>query len=170
MNTGYNYGKKTDYETLRGKVKWCKIKTPNKFGRWSLDLYPDDASLAKIKKLQEKPGIKNVLKKDEDGYFMTFIRDPQKLMRGKMVMFPPIQVLDKDDRPTDVAIGNNSDCDVVLQVYAWGGSNNIAPGKGARLHALKVWNLVPFEIKNDFTDEERKQVSGLLDQPPMPQW
>ena len=80
---------KTHYETLRGKVNWCKTKQLNKFGRWSVDVYLDDASIEKFKKLKEAPAIKNELKKDEDGYYVTFSRDPQKQIRGKIVLFDP---------------------------------------------------------------------------------
>ena len=44
----------------------------------------------------------------------------------------------------DDNIGNGSDCDVVVQVYTWGGPvGGVAPGRAARWHGIKVWNLVP---------------------------
>lgn len=161
---------KTFHEVLRGKVKWAKTKIPNKFGKWSIDIYPDAASLDKIKKLKEEPAIKNTLKKDEEGQFMTFSRDTQKLIRGKLVSFQPPTVLNDQDQPTDAAIGNGSDCDVHIEVYTF--NHPLHPGshgRAARLHSIKIWNLVPFEAKNDFTVAEQISLGELLKQP-QPSW
>jgi hypothetical protein len=161
----------TKYVTLRGKVKWCRNKNVNKFGRWSVDIYPDDESLAIIdKELKSDPAIKNTMKQDEDGKYMTFSRDPQRLVRGKMVLFDPPKTVDVKDAPFDGNIGNSSDCDIVLQVYTWGGSNNIAPGRAARLHAIKVYSLVEFDSNKDYTIQEHTDLRGLQERPPMPQW
>lgn len=172
-----NYAK-TYQETIRGKVKWAKTKTPNKFGRWSVDVYPDAEGLEKIQKLKESPAIKNVLKQDEDGKYMTFSRDTQKLIRGKMVMFEPPIVLQPDPNGgepiplIDKLVGNFSDCDVWVEIYGWNGDplKGRADGRAARFKGLLVWNLVPFESKRDFTTEERIHVSALTNQAPMPQW
>lgn len=162
---------RTYYETFRGKVKWAKTKAVNKFGRWSVDVYFDDASLEKFKKLKEAPAIKNELKKDEDGYYATFSRDPQKQIRGKLVIFDPPFVTGKDDGPCNDNVGNGSDCDVVVQVYTWGGTGStVAPGRAARWHAIKVYNLVPFEVQRDYTELEITNLRGLNEQPPMPHW
>ena len=166
-----DFKRKTVHVTLRGKVKWAKTHTPNKFGKYSVDLYPDDASRAKMQALKEAPGIKNTWKKDDDGEYMTFGREAQKLINGKMVTFAAPIVLKADDTPlTDKLIGNGSDCDIILEVYGFGGKNNIAPSRAARLDSVKVHNLVPYEIKKDFTEEEQDRVRGLLEQPPMPSW
>jgi hypothetical protein len=161
--------RKTSYETLRGKVQWAKVKRPNKFGKWSLDLYPDEASLPKLHALKEDPAVKNHLRKDENGEFMTFSRDCQKLIRGKMVLFQPPQILDKDNNPIDAAIGNGSDCDVTIEVYIFENPQTKLRGRAARLHAIKVWNLIPFDPERDFTTQEFVSVSGLLEQSP-PSW
>ena len=171
---------KTISETIRGKVKWAKTARPNKFNKWSVDIYPDNAGLAKIAKLKEEPAIRNFLKRDDDGEYMTFSRDTQKLIRGKMVMFDPPYILQRNpDDPTgkpipliDKLVGNGSDCDVEIEVYNWAGdtTRGINPGRGARFKGITVWNLIPFETERDFTDFEIKHVSGLINQPPMPQW
>ena len=179
MNNDFSY-KGNKYETLRGKVKWAKTHTPNKFGNWSVDVYPDEASLVRIQKLKEFPAVKNILKKDEDGQYMSFSRPTQKLVRGKMVMFERPLVLqrnpdDPEGEPTpliDTLVGNGSDCDVLLEVYGWKGQpeKGIGPGRAARFKGLVVWNLVPFVSSKDYTVQERISVGELLAQPPMPQW
>ncbi len=163
------FTRKTIHETIRGKVQWAKVKNPNKFGRWSIDVYPDSESMEKVRKLKEDPAIKNTLKKDDNGEYITFSRDTQKLMRGKMVTFTPPIILDKNNAPSTDSIGNGSDCDVTLEVYGWPAAPGRAAGRAARLHAVKVWDLVPFEARNDFTEEEQKQVRGLLEAP-APSW
>ncbi len=163
---------KTYYETIRGKVKWCRNVQPNKFGRWSVDVYLDNPeSMAKWEKLKETPGVKNSLKQDEDGKFVTFSRDTQKTVRGKMVLFDPPFHVDANDAPAQGNIGNGSDCDVVLQVYSFGGGNSgVAPGRAARFHGIKVYNLVAFEPMKDYTEQEITNLRGLNERPPMDQW
>ncbi len=163
-----NYG--TVKTAIRGKVKWAKTKIPNKFGKWSIDVYPDAEGLEKIKRLKEDPMIKNVLKKDDEGQYMSFSRDTQKLMRGKMVMFEPPIVLKADDTPlVDQLIGNGSDCDVLLDVYTFKHPSLGTVMRAARLHSIKVWNLVPFEPKKDFTEIEQIKLAELMQQP-QPSW
>lgn len=171
--------RKTLYETLRGKVNWCRIDRPNKFGKWSLDLYPDSESMVKLNKLKETPAIKNVIKQDDDGKYITIHRDTQKLMGGKMVMFKPPIVLQRDPNGGDpipmksgVLIGNGSDCSVEIEVYGWDGNQarGIMPGRAIRIYKVLVWNLVPYETRRDMPQEEQDYVRGLLEQPPMPQW
>jgi hypothetical protein len=172
---------RTKRVVLRGKVKWAKVRNPNKYGKWSVDVYPDSNSMNTLNEELLSGGLKvrNILKKDEDGEYMTFSRDPQRLMRGKMVMFEPPQLMLKQEDGTivpfntpDQNIGNGSDCDVDLEVYTWDGNptKGISPGKAARLQGILVHNLVPFEIKTDWTEEEQKSVRGLANQPPMAQW
>ncbi len=150
---------------LKGKCKWARTNTPDKYGKWGVVLYPDDASLETIRDLQTK-GIKNVLKKDEDGYFMAFRREQQKNMRGKMVGFAAPIVLDKDGQllAPDLMIGNGSDVTIKIEVYTY---NVPAGGKGAatRLVSIRVDNLVPYEVNRDFAPDEQKAVEGLREQP-----
>lgn len=170
--------RKTQYETIRGKIFWAKTKAPNKFGKWSVDIYPDPASMAKINKLKETPAIKNVIKQNEDGKYISFHRDTSKLVRGKLVKFNPPIVLQRnpdgvgDPIPYDGMIGNGSDGDVELEIYGWDANpeRGTLPGRAARLNKILVWNLIPFELKRDFTEQEFDEVSGLIKQPPMPQW
>lgn len=149
---------------ISGKAKWVKAHAPDKFGKWSVVVYPDSASLVKIEELK-KGGIKNVLKKDDDGYYMAFSRPTQRMIRGKVVGFAPPIITDKEGVPLEgVLVGNGSDVTLKLETY---GGNHITSGKwlAARWAALRVDSLIPFTGKRDFDEEQTKQVNGLDEQP-----
>lgn len=157
----------TTYVTIRGKVNWCYYNRLNKWGKWSTDVYFDDESLKIWEKLKTPPGVKNELKQDEDGKYATFSREPQRTIRGKIVLMDPVKAVDANDAPFHDNIGNGSDCDVVLQTYTWDGKPGVAPGRAARFHAIKVYNLVTFEPKKDYTELEITNLRGLDKRPPM---
>jgi len=156
---------------VHGKIKYIHAVNLNKYGAWSVTLYPDTASLELIRELQAE-GLKNVMKKDDDGYFMQFKRDPQKLMRGKMVAFTAPKVVDKEGKPFDgLKIGWGSDATVRLEVYRYGGQNGIARGIGARWDSIKINNLVEFEIdKSDWTTDEKDNIKSLTAVPEPEPW
>lgn len=154
---------------LSGKAKWVRPTSPDPWGNWKMDLYPDTESYNKFLELKETKdgvsGIKNVIKKDDDGYCITLRRPTQKVYKGKVQGFAPPEVLDKDNQPMrDTLIGNGSDVTAKVSVYTHG-----TPGGGKaramRWEAVRVDNLIPFEGKRDFDEVTNKQVSGLVDQP-----
>src|SRR5712671_946896 len=93
---------KTDYVFLQGKTKWFRPNAPNEWGKWTHVLYPNEESLNKIRDLQtstdKTTGIKNILKKDEDGYSITLSRPTSKTIKGKVVGFAPPEVLEVDGK------------------------------------------------------------------------
>lgn len=149
---------------LQGKVKWARMKTPGQFGKWSIVLYPDAESLDIIKGLIND-GIKNELKKDDDGYYITFSRPVEKTDRqGRRFPFSPPVTLDKENRVIEDQIGNGSDCGIKLEIY--GGPR---PGggsyKAARLNSVKVFNLVPYNPEESSKDKfEIRSVTGMKEQ------
>jgi len=157
--------KKKSYNIyLKGKAKWAnRLYIPDvEYKRWSLQLYPDNEALETIRELQAE-GVKNVLKKDDEGYHIQLGRPTEKVIRGKVVAFTPPVVADANGSPTSVAIGNGSDVTVKMEVYT-----HPTPGGGSakamRLESVRIDNLVPFE-KDSFNDEEKVQVQGLTEQP-----
>jgi hypothetical protein len=164
---------------LRGKAKWAKFFKPDmKFapGSWSVDLYPDSESYNKILELK-KEGIKNVLKKDDDGYYMKFSRPVSKVGKnGRIRAFTPPEVLDNNNKGPDgyplplrvEGIGNGSDIMIKLDQYFYTDPYK-NESSAVRLESALVYELVPFETKRDFSDADEKQVKGLIDQPE-PAW
>lgn len=151
---------------LSGKAKWVKTSQPNKFGDWSLDLYPLPESLTIVKDMKAQ-GLKNALKRDADGDgdFMTFKRPTQKVIRGKLQGFAPPLVVEEDGKtPLTVYVGNGSDVTICLEVYGPGNKNG-GWGIASRLKSIKVHNLVPFTGNIDFDADQQKQMAKLADQP-----
>lgn len=167
----------TEWLYMQGKGKWVRVHQLNKYGKWSLDFYPNEQDLDKMKSLKEGLAIKNDLKKDDDGYFMTFSREPSKKAKnGKILNFGPPEVLDGKHKLAEgkylpfqegVLIGNGSDITLKLEVYTWT-SEAYGKGRAARLASVRVDNLVPFTPDKDFNDDQKKLVAGLDEQPPQP--
>lgn len=156
----------TEYVFIEGKLSWVKTEVPNEWGKWTCTVHPNPVSLEKIRALQGE-GVKNVLKKDDDGYYTTFSRPTQKMIKGKVVGLSPPELLQPDGKTPlkGTLIGNGSDGIVKLEVYSHktpgGGS-----AKAARLLSIMVTNLIPFELKRDFTAGQQEAVSGLTEQKP----
>ena len=158
----------TKFIDLHGKVKYIHAVNLGKYGSWTVDIWPDESSLKVIHELKDK-GLKNHLKKDEDGqYHMQFKRDPQKMMKGRMVAFTQPKCVDKDEKVMDgTKIGWGSDVTIRLAVYDYGGRGGIAKGCAARWEAIKVNNLVEFEMdKSDWSDAEKASVTNIEEPAP----
>ena len=158
-------GKGSEYIYLKGKISWVKYITPNQWDKWALTLHPDQESLEKVRDLQSE-GLKNIVKKDDDGYFVSFSRPTTREIKGKLVGLTPPVVTDKEGIPMEgLAIGNGSDGTVKLEVYSHKTPNG-GSAKAARWDALRVDNLIPFNTDTDFPDERQsEQARGLKDQP-----
>jgi hypothetical protein len=161
---------KTEFVFVQGKGSWVKTIAPNKYGKWSVQLHPNEASLEIIKKLKEE-GIKNELKKDEDGYYMTFSRPVNKEIRGKLTGFQPPRLLDGAKKlpdgthpPLDERVGNGSDVTLKLEVYKHKTPSG-GEAKAARLLSIRVDNLVPYTIARDFDEDDTRAIKGLDEQP-----
>lgn len=155
--------KSTEYVFIKGKLSWVKCEKPNEWGKWTCVIHPDNEGLEKIRELQGE-GVKNVLKKDDDGYFTTFNRPTQKMMKGKVVGLAPPEILDKDGKPMHgVGIGNGSDGVVKLEVYSHGTPGG-GKAKAARLMAIKVINLIEYKVDRDFDAGQKETVAGLEEQ------
>lgn len=156
----------TEYVFIQGKLSWLKAQTPDEWGKWKVTVHPNNEGLEKIRALQGE-GIKNVLKKDDDGYKCTFSRPTQKMVKGKVIGMAPPEILQADGKTplTGVLVGNGSDGVVKLEVY----QHNTPGGgkaKAARLLSVKIDNLIPFELKRDFTAGQQEAVEGLAEQKP----
>ena len=158
----------TEFVYVKGKLKWHRHQQPNEWNKWSVCLYPDPSSLEKIRDLQSE-GLKNVIKKDEDGYYTTFGRPASKEIRGRMQGFAPPLVLDGSitledgsHPPLDpkVQIGNGSDGTLKLEVY-----KHKTPGggtaKAARWLSTLVHNLIPYSSMEDLDENAQRAAKGL---------
>lgn len=154
---------------LKGKIKWAQnLRIPDlKFdpASWRCVHYPDDASLEIIKNLK-KEGLKNWEKQDEDGTYFQWKRNVTYKNRktGQDIPLTPPVVLDKDNIPYEGVIGNGSHATIKLEVYSHSTPNG-GKAKAARLAAVRIDDLIPFERERDFKDDQKKVVAGLPEQP-----
>ena len=158
-----NFNKKTRAVYVQGKLgPFPKLKTPDvKFNCWVATIYPTKDSLEQIRELQAE-GLKNVIKKDEDGYFVRFRCDTFKPRKdGTVWTFAQPVVVDMDNRPVDGdVVGQGSDVTLKLEVYEHPtptGGKSIA----ARLVGVRVDNLIEFDPDRDMDDDTREIATGL---------
>src|SRR6266436_5688770 len=155
---------KTENIYIQGKVSWLKARTINQWNKYSVTIHPKPEDLEKIRDLQSE-GLKNMLKKDDDGYFVSFNRPVSKEFKsGKIITYAPPEVFDKDGNPFDGNVGNGSDATIKLEVYL-----HDTPGggkaKAARWISARIDNLVPYEPDRDLTEDQKAAAAGLKEQP-----
>lgn len=156
---------KTEYVYLQGKAKWARLAQPDPWGNWKITLYLTPDSYNKMNELKME-GVKNTIRKDEDGYHVVLRRPQQKMMKGKVIGLAPPEVINPDQTPLrDMLIGNGSDVTVKLEVYEHGTPSG-GKAKAARLMGVRVDNLVPFVVTRDFEEDQEKSIRGLNEQPP----
>ncbi len=120
---------------VEGKAYWASVTTPNtKFEPvYSVNLVIDE-DVAKqfsskgytVKQMQEGPAI--VLKR--------------KVTNKKGQKNPLPKLLDLNQQPIDILVGNGSD--VKVQYREWEATNSYGTFKGLDFQAMQVLNLVPY--------------------------
>lgn len=143
MQEYYTKGNKSDEIKLKGKVSWVQLREPNKFGKWSLNLHPDAESLEVFRELQAE-GVKNQIKKDDDGYYFQISR-PVTIELRKGIKTPVTDPFIKHEgKDFEGQVGNNSDAIVHCEVYSHPVPNTEKRAKAMRLMGIDIVNLVPF--------------------------
>ena len=153
----------TETVVLPGTAKWAYTSRLDKYGSYSIVIYPDAESLEKVRDLTEKkPAILNRLRKDDDGYFIKFKCDPEKVIGGTTKVFSVHNYKADGKTPLTDLIGNGSDVTSQLDVYTF----RKGEGKAARLKAVRVNNLIIFEPNQLPTEEQNEE----LEKQPVPVW
>jgi hypothetical protein len=135
---------------VKGKIKWANglfdLKTltaPD--GRedtfWSVSFYPDDKGLDIVYNLQSQ-GVKNNIRRDEDGFNINYKRPKVKKMRGEMVEFDPPYVTGPDGSKWDRSeqINQMAEAEVDLAVYSHQIPGSTKKAKAVRLEGVQVLN------------------------------
>jgi hypothetical protein len=148
-----------------GKIKYIHAVNFNKYGDWAITIYPDVKSLEIIRDYQAK-GWKNVMKKDDTGYYIQFKRPPTKAMKGKLVAFTAPKIVDMEGTPFDGnRVGWGSDAIVRLEVYQHGTPNG-GKAYACRWDSAKITNLIPFDMdKSDWSEEDKENIKDLATVP-----
>lgn len=140
----FTKGNKSEEIQLKGKVTWVCLHTLNKYEKWSLNYYPDAASLEIFRDLQLM-GVKNKLKKDDDGIFFQLSR-PSFIELRKGIKTPVTEpwVKDADGNPIDGSIvGDGSDVIITCEKYTHPIPNSEKRDTAIRLMGINVINLIP---------------------------
>lgn len=146
---------------LTGIIKWCKhVRPDSTYNKWSVVMYIVGEELEKARMWQAKQGIKNNLKMDDDGWYITLSRKTTITVKGRDVGLEPPKVIDKDGIPITEMVGNGSAG--TAKCVLWSTKNY--PGKNLRWEALKIDNLVKFNPEKDFLDGG-ESVKELREQP-----
>ena len=128
-----------------GKIYWVQAVDLNKFGKWSVQFYPESQSLEKIRDLQGRKGLRNLLKRNDNGDYLQISRPPQiEFSKGVFTPVTPPKIRDKDKNPFDGRIiGDGSDAIVTCEQYEFKIPNSERRAVALRLYGLTVLDLVP---------------------------
>lgn len=148
---------------LTGKAKWYQWDAT--YSNWSIDLYPDEASLQTYR----QSGLQLSQREDEDGIHIKFRRPKHKLIKDRVVEFDAPPVIDEQGEPVDKTLGNGSTVTIKVSVF------DTKKGRGHRLEAIQVHELVEyvkpdngdFPVRNnDVREAPRKDKASPKSEPP----
>lgn len=135
-----------------GKCQWAKVKNAdtkfNPEGEYKIDVFLDKDNLKKFvdSKLQLK--LRHADGTDEP--YVTFKRPEKQMIKGDIVVRGRPILLDNDNNTLDaekVEIGNGSTVTVKVTTY------DGAKGKGHRLEAVRIDELIPYGVDADVPQE-----------------
>jgi len=166
----------TEFVYIKGKTKWFKHIIPDTFVRpdgtkqeaWKHTIWPDEESLDAIRKLQAQ-GLKNVLKIDDDGYYITFSRQTKVKRQGQEIpQDRPLVLLNDGKTQYGDPVGNGSVITTKLEVYQHGIPGSTKKAKAARWLSTRIDELVPyapnFDPGSELTRSEQRAAKGLEEQ------
>lgn len=136
-----------EFVKIEGALSWVKVDPNNpeppfgseKAGKWSSCVHPKPEGIELIRDLQAM-GLKNIVKKDENGYYTKFSRPVARYNKDgvKTKDLDPPKLTGAEPKE----IGNGSLGTLTLEVY-----EHATPGggkaKAARLYAVDITRLTP---------------------------
>lgn len=161
---------------LTGILKWVRLDRPNQWDQWEVCLYPNAESLETLYEYKKK-GVRNTIRKDDDGYYISLRRPMEKKFKGRLTAMAPVAVLDKDGIPVALSkkIGNGSTgiCKVEWYKYnkphtsvaPYNPLNEEATNIAIRLDSVKILDWVEFAGKDDLPGYEVTRHKELNEQP-----
>ena len=132
---------------FKGMAKWAKVRKPDSYDKYVVDLYMDDPSFD----LFNESGVELKIREDDDGTFVKLSRPIAKEIKGQLVEYEAPKVLDAEGEVMDesILIGNGSQVICKVAVY------DTRAGKGHRLEEVKVLDLVEYsEAPEEVTPED----------------
>lgn len=155
--------------SFQGKCTWNSLFTPNQFGKWEINFYPNEESKQRLKALN----LKNKWHQDDDGEWLRISCPHIKQVRGKDVgMSPPIVTDSNNVIQTNLGIGHGSDVTVTVVKYSYRGpfdSKTAPPNDAIRLEGVRVDHLIPYDKESLASDPKLYYAADTLaKQPPQP--
>lgn len=139
---------------LTGTCKWCKYLEPNKYGRYTINMYLDEKSETKLKESGSRVGFTRMgeATADEDGRYYIFSRkairndrEGNEVDNGRPVIFDADNNVIDDER----LIGNGSEVTIKVRVY------QTSMGPGTEWLSLRTDNLVEYNsVEKDLDIDE----------------
>lgn len=124
---------------LQGKSYWARVHKPDeKFNRFTLDFYPNEASW----KAYKSSGLQLKERESEHGTYIKLGVPAARMTKKGDVIKATVAVLDSDDKPMTKNIGNGSDVTVKIDIF------DTEKGPGHRLLAVRADKLVEYEDQN----------------------
>ena len=130
----------TSHYFFEGTCKWAKVRKPDDYDKFTIDLYPTEESLTLFRESNIAVGVRT----DEDGDYLRFNRPRIKMIKDEEVDFGPPKVTDIDGFELEGLIGNGSK--VIVKVSEFGPYNG---RYGHRLEEVRVMDLVVYEGSNE---------------------
>lgn len=148
----------SERHTFRGIAKWARVRTPNKFNNYTVDLYCDAATRKAIKAI----GYRGSVKEDDEGnFYYAFRRPATKVFKDEEKDLGAPKVYDANGNPFDDYIGNGSEVEITVDRYTWTNAEH-GSGVGVRLESIKVLTLVPYV---PVSKEEEATVEEVVEAP-----
>lgn len=142
-----------EFIKLEGALSWVKTDQDNpeppfgdeKAGKWSVNIHPNAEGLELVRELQAQ-GIKNKVKKDDDGWYTKFSRPCEiwkedKLTKEKKLV-KKLEAPKLTGATSAREIGNGSLGTLTLDIYEHGTPGG-GKAKAARLYAVDITRLTP---------------------------
>lgn len=148
----------TQMHTLSGKLKWTQNLTkPDEFRgskNYKVNLYDVDEAQWKNIGVQTRP------KTDKEGHTLYLLKRPDsKVIKGELVNFGPIKVVDEDGNEigSDTLIGNGTEATVEFITY------DTEMGKGHRVEKVVINNLIEYIPQTEGAASNPTPAKGEID-------
>lgn len=141
---------------FKGKLSYAKLVVPDEYKgvkKWKVCLHPDPKDIPKI----QATGISTHLKDENEassgvaGKFFQFNRPTTIMVQGTETPLDPPRLLDTEGEEFEfeegIGIGNGTTATVLVTVY-----DTKSFGKGCRIDAVKIHDLVEYEFGTDYED------------------
>lgn len=120
---------------MTGKAYWARIHKPDdKYGRFTMDFYPDDKSW----KVYKSTGLSLKERESEHGTYIKLGVASVRLDKDGTAVKSTVLVLDENNQPTKKEFGNGSDVTVKIEVF------DAKNGTGHRLIAVRADKLIEY--------------------------